>query len=97
MDFTTQAAIVSALLALLVLLGGLALRDRRRRNAEPEQESEADAARADWIAQLVDHGEPVEHLAVDPEVEDADEPMYLEPTYDERPAEEPMFDEAPAE
>ena len=103
MDFTTQAAIVSALLALLVLLGGLALRDRRRRNAEPEQESEADAARADWIAQLVDHGEPVEHLGVDPEVEvhdieqPAEQPTYEQPAYDGLPAEEPMFDEAPAE
>ena len=97
MDFTTQAAIVSALLALLVLLGGLALRDRRRRNAEPEQESETDTARAEWIAQLVEHEDPVEHGAVDPEVEGADEPMYVEPTYDEQPAEEPMLDEASAE
>ena len=95
MDFTTQAAIVAALLALLVLLGSLALRDRRRRSAEVEQESGAVTARADWIAQLADDPAPDEAAVVEePAVEEPhDEPVFEEPVVDEPVVEEPVVDE----
>ncbi|GAA2141941.1 hypothetical protein GCM10009844_12690 [Nocardioides koreensis] len=84
MDFTTQAAIVSALLALLVLLGGLALRDRRRRNAEAAP-SEADVARSAWIAQLVEDPVPAGVSLAEPA---AAEPAAEAPSGDETVADE---------